>query len=44
MTIRVARAGAELDLRIQPSDPPNVDRPQLPAITDLRLPGLKVNQ
>ena len=44
ITIRVARADAELDLTIQPSDPPTVDRPQLPAITDLRLPGLKVNQ
>ena len=44
MTVRVARAGAELDIKLQPTDPPNTDRPALPAITDLRLQGLKVNQ
>ena len=44
MTVRVARDGAELDIKLQPTEPPNTDRPVLPAITDLRLQGLKVNQ
>jgi serine protease Do len=44
MTIRVARSGTELEINVQPTDPPNADRPAIPAITDLRLPGLKVNQ
>ena len=46
MIVRIARDGAELDIQLQPTDPPNTDRLALPAIgsTDLRLQGLKVNQ
>ena len=43
-TIRVVRAGTELDLQLQPTDPPNADRSAPPAMTDLRLQGLRVNQ
>ena len=34
----------QLDLQLQPTDPPNADRSAPPAMTDLRLQGLRVNQ